>query len=374
MPSKLTWDKVQAAACAAILCGILVATLAPFTPHPHNNVAWLRDVDGMRFSGRGTVISSRPFAPPGPAGAAACSVEIWAQAASLRNTGTLLGFYSPEYPASFAIRQYKQGVDSRRALRSAFGEAGVTNMIVDTFHPAGPSFFALTANAQQRSAYVDGVLEERSSRLAPFCSDLTGWLVLGNSPVSDFSWRGSLRGLAIFNRELSAAEVLEHFHSWPQTGRPALSPGEEPLALYLFDERSGSVVHNRAGSAPDLTIPDHYLVLDKPFLETPWHEFKPTLDYLSDALINVAGFIPFGFIFCSYFSAVRRFERAQGLTILLGFLLSLTIETLQAYLPTRGSGMTDVITNTLGTAIGTMLFRWKLTQALYSRIGITAAP
>ena len=373
MLTKSHWEKAQAAACAGILCGILAATLAPFNPHPHNNVAWLRDVDGIRFSGRGTLISSRPFAPPDPAGAAACSVEIWAQAASVQITGTLLGFYGPEHPASFFIRQYRQGIDSWRTVRGKFREAGATNMIVDAFHPGGPSFFALTANAHERSAYVDGALAERSARLAPFCGDLTGWLVLGNSPESDFSWRGSLRGLAIFNRELSAAEIVEHFHSWTRTGRPALSAGEVPVALYLFDERSGSVVHNRAGSAPDLTIPGHYLVLDKPFLETPWHEFKPTWDYLSDMLVNVLGFIPFGFIFCSYFSNVRRFQRAQGLAILLGFLLSLTIETLQGYLPTRGSGMTDVITNTLGAAIGTVLFRWRFTQVLYSRIGISPA-
>ncbi len=370
MISPRNWKRLHAAACAGILCGILAATLAPFNPNPQNNVAWLRYVDGLRFGERGTLISSRPFAAPGPAGGAACTMEIWAQAASPRNTGTLLGYYSPEDPASFAIRQYKQGLDIRRALRSAFGETGVTNMVVDVFHPGGPSFFALTANAHENFAYVDGALAERSSRLAPFCSDLTGWLVLGTSPVADFGWTGSLRGMAIYTRALSAAEVLEHFHSWTKTGRPVLSGGEEPVALYLFDERSGSVVHNRAGSGPDLAIPDHYLILDKPFLETPWHEFKPTLDYLFDALVNVAGFVPFGFIFYSYFSTVRRFQRARGLTILLGFLLSLTIEILQAYLPTRGSGMTDVITNTLGTALGALMFRWPALQALYSRLGI----
>jgi glycopeptide antibiotics resistance protein len=32
--------------------------------------------------------------------------------------------------------------------------------------------------------------------------------------------------------------------------------------------------------------------------------------------------------------------------------------------------MTDIITNTLGTAIGAMLFQWKITEAVFSRLGI----
>ncbi len=103
-------------------------------------------------------------------------------------------------------------------------------------------------------------------------------------------------------------------------------------------------------------------MLHEQFLERPWDEFRQDWNYWKDVGINVAGFIPLGFFFCAYFYSVRRIKRPVLLTVALGFAVSLTIEVLQAFLPTRDSGMTDLITNTLGTAVGVLAFRYGIVQ------------
>ncbi|HUJ41176.1 MAG TPA: VanZ family protein [Candidatus Acidoferrales bacterium] len=370
MVSKLAWYRLQAAAGICVLAGILVATLYPFNPHPPNHVTWLAASAGLHFGGHGIVLSTSAFPPPSPAAAPSCSIELRAQADSSVASGPLVAFDSPGQFARFSIMQRRRKIVLERKLRTGLGEEPFTSMEVDAFRASGPLLITVTENPQATAVFINGVLAAKSARLDPFCADLGGWLALGNSPISSFTWRGTLLGLAIFGRELSAAEVLEDFRSWETIGRPSPASNRELRALYLFDERTGGVVHNRAGNAPDLEIPSRYLVPFKPFLEAPWKEFRPTLDYLFDIAVNIAGFMPFGFLCCSYFATVRRLGRAQSLTILLGFLLTFTIETLQGFLPTRGSGVTDIITNTTGTILGTMVFRWRPVQSFCSRLGI----
>lgn len=113
----------------------------------------------------------------------------------------------------------------------------------------------------------------------------------------------------------------------------------------------------RLDSGIDLYIPERYLVVHQTLLELPWNEFRRQWSYLKDVLINIAGFVPLRVVFCAYFSSARQIRCAAVVTAIVGLIVSLTIEVLQAHLPTRNSGVTDVITNTLGTCIGVVIYR-----------------
>jgi VanZ like family/Concanavalin A-like lectin/glucanases superfamily len=371
MVTKVVWDRVLAVICAAILCGILLVGLWPLTPYPKNHVAWLESGNGLHFGHYGTILSADAFKPTDVEGGAPCSLEIWSKPGQIDDSNTMLAFYSPEKLVSFSLHQSTDDLLLQRQDRNRQGRVSEVHIYAhDVLRQGTAAFVTLTASAQGTAIYVDGALAKSSSHFGLSSRDFAGQLVVGNSPVANESWSGDLRGLTIYDRELTSTEVLEHFNSWTKKERPAISEKEGPAALYLFDERAGSVIHNRAGFAPDLYIPAHYLIVGQTLLEVPWKEYHPGWGYYKDVLINIGGFIPLGFVFCAYFSSALHLKRPQSITIFLGFAVSLTIEVLQGFIPTRASGLTDVVTNTLGTAIGAMVFQWKTTQKIFSRVGI----
>jgi VanZ like family len=80
---------------------------------------------------------------------------------------------------------------------------------------------------------------------------------------------------------------------------------------------------------------------------------------IRDFCINIAGFIPFGYLAVSYlFSAKRRASGPLlvGLAVAAGVGISLLIETAQYYIPGRTSSLYDLIANGAGTCIGVIYF------------------
>jgi VanZ family protein len=78
---------------------------------------------------------------------------------------------------------------------------------------------------------------------------------------------------------------------------------------------------------------------------------------LVDVAINIFGFAPFGF-FLSAWLQERNLSAGRSVlfTLLLGISLSLAIELAQSYLPTRDSSLLDLASNTMGAAVGVLLF------------------
>jgi VanZ family protein len=361
--------RISALLCVSVLLGILAAGLTPFR-QPRNAVTWLGNENGLHFGRYGTVWSAGGF----QAGTlqhegqheGSCSIEIWLRPDVADASKTIFAFYTPENPLQLVAIQYHALFILKRERRDDSEHPEVIG-IADALHSAKSAFVSITSGAQGSAIYVDGKLVRRfpAFRIGKDCGNA---LEIGTSPVTSDSWTGELRGLAIYGRELSEAEVQQHYETWTTVGRPAISEDEQAMGVYLFEKRSGSVVHNAVAGGIDLNIPKRFSLVHQIFLQPFWKEFRPRRSYFIDLLVNIAGFVPLGFVFCAHWTSVRPMRHAVLATIALGFAVSLTIEVLQSYLPTRDSGTTDLITNTLGTFLGVKLYSSRVARAVLAKI------
>jgi hypothetical protein len=347
------------AICVCILIVILFAGLWPFYPR-RNDVGWLQGQNGIRFAHRGIVVSTRAY----PAGASSgpCSIEIYLRPGRVSGSGTILALDdNPDPKYVFALRQFDEGLALQRPAFDAQGNLvrqwWRTNRVFEKGTGVVLTIIGIRGKA---TLYVDGTAANASPEFGLTSEDLQGRLVLGSSAIQD-TWHGDIMGLAIYSVALTPTEIEEHAQSWLRGQTP--NGNEPPLALYPFDEGSGRIIHDWSAAGNSLLIRPRYFVLHPAFLEPVWKPFRSRWDgwmtrgYWSDVVVNVAGFIPFGFFFALWFSLAPGVARPRLMALLLGFTISLAIETLQYFLPTRDSSMTDLLTNTMGTAIGVALYR-----------------
>jgi VanZ like family/Concanavalin A-like lectin/glucanases superfamily len=359
--------RVFRALAIGLALGISAACLWPFQA-PKNEVSWLPDHDGLQFGGFGTVISAQPFRLPEADDNRGWSLELWVQPSRPTARGRLLSFYSPISTNRLSLRQDREAIvvstddkhEDRNPTQASLYCDGV-------FLAADPVLLSITATGQRTSVFVDGRLR-RSSEIPTFSRRaLDGQIILGDSPWRSESWPGQIRGLAVYGSELSPAEVSRHFNDWGADKAPALREEEFPAAMYRFNEHAGSIVRSQIQSV-DLTIPERYMVAGKAFLAGPLEEYYPVWSYSESIAVNILGFVPFGYAWCGYLSLSfpRRTSVMALTTVILGAMLSLTVEVVQGFLPTRSSGVADIITNTLGTILGVAAYR--LTEESIHRI------
>jgi VanZ family protein len=299
------------------------------------------------------VESFRVFDSPSRPGA---TIEIWLQPRRIWDSGTFLAYYNSTTQRTLSFRQSQ--TDLLLQQQSPKDRRRRTKLCADNiFQRSGSDFFTITSGPQGIQIYNNGVLAAASSHFRLLLADFSGRLVVGDSPGQPDSWSGQFLGLAIYERQLNANEVLADYSTWTQTGRPTIGTVEYARALYLFNEHNGAVIHDQAGRGIDLQIPEKYQVVDKIVLEPFWTEFSMSRSYWSAVFKNVVGFVPLGACLFAWLSMSLSPRRAALATITLGTTVSLTIEILQGFLPMRQSGMSDIITNTLGTSIGVASYR-----------------
>jgi VanZ family protein len=340
--------KLVAALFVPVLCCILTAGLWPFGDVP-NEVSWLSKQTGVRFANHGTILSRGEIAEPDAQG---CTVELWMRPSSSDDSSTVLAFYGPNGATGVSLHQ------SLTDLRLNSHENGgklVRRYINDVFYAQKAVFVTVVFGPRSAAVHLNGGPAQQVAGLNPAAPVCSGRFVVGDSPIADNTWQGELYGLAIYRRALATEEVALSHRSWIASKRPAELAAGGPKALYLFDEGKGDLVRDHAAGV-ELYIPARYVIAHPTFLGAPWRSYDGDWNDVQDVVINIAGFAPFGFTFCALVS-LSSTRWSSTVAVFAGLLVSLTIEVTQAYMPTRNSDLSDVITNTIGTCLGVFVYQ-----------------
>jgi VanZ family protein len=362
--------------CLGIIIVILIAGLWPRNFRLDNQAALMPDGKGLRFFGRGIVysktLSVNREAGPEP-GSLSIEIAVQGDKEWRYSLPIILAFDDGQICERLIIGQWQSSIIVRsRQWSSCQEEPSKEIEAEEVLLPGKSRFIGISSSREGTAVYVDGQLKVQRKNLSILNPDeiITGRLVLGNSAAGKYAWTGTVNGLSLYDKELSPEESLRHYEAWRDSSE--FSPGNEPalFARYLFNEQNGPVVKDHSGLGNDLLIPTRFTPLKRLLLTPPWEDFKADLKNLIDIAINVVGFMPFGF-FISWYLSERGLKRRNVLfyVILLGLGTSLFIECMQAYLPARTSQLSDVITNTSGTAIGIFLWSRFIHRLLHSNHG-----
>jgi hypothetical protein len=342
--------KVAILLTVGIWIGIFVAGLWPFNFFPKNSVRWLPGGAGLAFDGYGQVFSAVPMLPPsGPDGAAEATIELIFTPSKSYNTASTVFALVNQNEVSFAIGQSLTNLFLQGPFTKVAGKPVAKLWIDKVCGHAEELFVTVALDTRHVDVYLDGQLA-RSFPVSTRANNLSGKILVGHSVRGGEPWSGSVARLAILEGTLDAAEISRRYRQWTKT-RHLDRDVNHGGAAYEFVNPAVDFVSNVGETGPDLIIPRIFRVTKPTVLEWPEHLYSWVA---VDALVNIAGFVPFGVAtcLCLRFWTGRSISRCVAMTILAGACVSLGIELLQVFLPTRDSSLADLATNILGTMLG----------------------
>jgi len=309
----------------------LIAGLWPFEFNPPNGAGL--DGSGLRFASRGMAYacSEKPVFPSG-----GFTAEFLLEPAGSRldRAGDLISFYGSNGVIT-DVYQWRDRVvvSSSSEHRYETGAKAVlqgTNKTLITVS-AGKGGIWIYANGRKMA----GTNRALSSLERATCFSL------GNSPDGRMPWKGSFLSLSLSGEE------------HPDGVGPSGIRADYGLIAYYPFKDTGLAVHNSHSNELAITIPESFRAARVQWLE-PLFEDSPLRLGTKDAIINLVGFMPGGFL-CFFILSRGSVSFRIAIAVATGFFISLGIETAQVFLPERYSQISDLALNTAGAAFGAVI-------------------
>ncbi len=348
----------------AILLGILIVGLNPKGFYFSNHVRWIKDQPGIRFNKYGIAYTQpiMEFFQDPISGANSFSMDIALKPEGYHEKGFnfILALHNGNDRSQFLLGQWRSWIilmngddydHKKKTKRISFNAASLSPT---------PRFLTITTGIDGTHIYVDGQLIRSKKDLTLKIPDGgKSRLIIGNSVYGRHAWQGDVYGLAFYGNILSAQDAALHFTDWSKTRNFKFSKRDKPLAAYFFDEKKGVNAFDHGNGGHHLEIPMRMKILNREILASAWDGLTLNRSSIQDIIINLLGFIPLGFFLTATLMKRGGWYEKQGIliTIALCFMISLIIETAQAWMPSRSSQMLDLMLNTLGSLIGAVIYR-----------------
>ncbi|RLB12257.1 MAG: hypothetical protein DRG82_17275, partial [Deltaproteobacteria bacterium] len=330
-----------------------------------NEVTWLPSQPGLRFKEYGVAYTApvKEWGNEADAEASDFSVEIALRPRSYHDNGFnfILVVHNGDDRAQLVVGQWRSWLivmngddyDHRRKTKRI--------AIKFTISPSRYRFVTITTGRKGTRIYLDNrLIRIEKDLMLTIPKGQKTRLFLGNAPDGRQSWRGDILGLAWYDHVLGDQDVAMHFRQWSRSQNFLFARKYKPFLLYVFDEKNGRKVIDQSSGNHDLKIPSKMVLLDKKILSLRRVRSDVDSGFVEDVFLNFIGFIPLGFVFMMTFVTAAGFFRKRHIwmTISLCFGISLTIEILQAWIPSRSSDCLDLLLNTFGALLGTMMYVW----------------
>ena len=333
--------------------------------HLSNNVNWLTDKPGIRFGSYGlayTALSNKKIQTDiSESGGFSIEIAIKPEPYNQEGFNFILVFHDGRDRNQLLVGQYRSSLivmngddysNRRKTKRIAVNQV---------FQSSKDTLLSITTGEEGTNAYIDGLLIKRKRDLKfeiPRVGE-TSRLILGNSVYGNNFWRGDIFGLGFYGYELTPEQVELHFDKWSKERKFSFAEQGNPFLLYSFDEKNGVRALDHGNGNHHLKIPKRIQILEKRILSSPWIDLKLNKSFIQDFVINLVGFIPLGFILSATFIELGGTlkKRVILITVVLCFTISLIIEVVQGWMPSRSSQILDLMLNTGGSLIGVMTYR-----------------
>ena len=350
--------------CLTILIIILISGLWPFNFFPKNKVAWLKDKNGVNFSGQGMILSPDSLNDPQQLllNKKSITIEILIHPTEEPpdNINRILSIYDAEGSEITFLGQWKKDLIIQSRIKRSVGNISHSEIGVDDALGKDQDYLlSITSGIEGTTIYINGQLAHTYShhRLIDSITSKEIGIILGNSPVGKNSWKGRIMGLAIYNRTVTAEQIVKHYQLYLENNFTMRPEKEGCIGLYLFNENQGAVIKDYSNLNNHLTIPVLFRPVKKIILDPPWHDSRWNWSFVQDTIVNLLGFVPLGFFFTAFLLKASNWKKKIiyiGVAAT-GFAISLTIELSQIYLPSRYSELDDVICNSVGTVLGILI-------------------